>query len=163
MFILTSVPRKDSILYPDYWYEGMISIVTGLLFRSTCNHIIELFTFTGQKCLQTKSHFTKVFLICSMVFVASYCISYYIWTVYMGYNHPMPFVGMFFLLGEIAIHLVFWFLFPLELRIKIQLQEQCKAYLIWRVWMILQKIPNQILSIVATMDSIRKLKQGKHS
>ena len=60
--LLTLIPRKDSIIFPDYWYEGLIFVLTAILFRGSWNHITELFIFTRQKCLQTKSHFIKIYM-----------------------------------------------------------------------------------------------------
>ena len=35
-FILTSIPRRNSILYADYWYEGIFCAVFGASFRDSC-------------------------------------------------------------------------------------------------------------------------------
>ena len=156
--LFTSIPRKDSIIFPDYWYEGLIFIFTAISFRSSWNHITELFIFTRQECLHTKSHFTKVYVIYSISFAVPYCISYYTWTLYFGYNHPMPFVGGCVAFGEIAAYLIaFWFLFPAELRSQELLQRQSQAYFIWRVWFMLQTVPNKIISIIAATDSLLQL------
>ena len=159
MSLLTSIPRKDSIIFPDYWYEGLIFVFAAISFQGSWNHITELFIFTRQECLQTKSHFTKVYIICSIFFAVPYCVSYYTWTLHLGYNHPMPFVGIICLVfGAIAAYLIaFWFLFPAELRSQELLQRQSQAYLIWRVWFMLQTIPNKIISIIATTDSLLQL------
>ena len=154
-YVLTSIPRKDSILFPDYWYEGLICAVEGVSLRDSCIHIMDLFIFTREKCLLTKSHFAKVFIILSMAFAIPYFISYYIWTLYFGYNHPMPFVGMFLLVGDITINIIsFWFLFPVELRSQEELKRQSQAYVIWRVYITLQIIAKEFLSFVANLDSI---------
>ena len=157
--LFTSIPRKDSIIFPDYWYQGPIFVLTAILFRGSWNHITELFIFTRQECLKTKSHFTKVYIICSVSFVVPFCISYYTWTLYVGYNHPMPLVvGVCVAFGEVAAYLIgFWFLFPAELRSHELLQRQSQAYLIWRVWFILQAVPNKIISIIAATDSLLQL------
>ena len=157
--LLTLIPRKDSIIFRDYWYEGLIFVLTAILFLGSWNHITELFIFTRQECLLTMSHFTKIYIICSISFVVPYCISYYTWTLYAGYNHPMPIVvGVCVGFGEMVAYLIaFWFLFPAELRSHESLQRQSKAYLIWRVWFILQAVPNKIISIIAATDSLLQL------
>ena len=133
-FILTSIPRRNSILFPDYWYEGILCDVFGASFRDSCGHILDLFLFTREKCLLTWAHFMKVFFICSMLFAAPYCISYYTWTLLIGYNHPMPFNRMFLFLGEIGTYMIApWFLFPAKLRSKEELKRRFQVYLIWRV------------------------------
>ena len=32
MSLLTSIPRKDSIIFPDYWYEGLIFVLAAISF-----------------------------------------------------------------------------------------------------------------------------------
>ena len=44
--VIISIPRKNSILYPEYWYEGLICVIAGSSFRDSCSHILELFIFT---------------------------------------------------------------------------------------------------------------------
>ena len=122
-FILTSIPRQNSILFPDYWYEGIFCAVFGASFRDSCGHILDLFIFTREKGLLTWTHFMKVFFICSILFAAPYCIFYYTWTLYIGYNHPMPFNGMFLLLGEILTYMMTPLVFVSS---KIEIQNRIK-------------------------------------
>ena len=105
-FLLTTIPRQNSILYPEYWYEGLLCAIAGVSFRDSCDHMMELLIFTKEQRLINITYFTKVFVICAMAFATSYCIAYIAWTIYLGYNHPMPFVGMFLLLADIATFMI---------------------------------------------------------
>ena len=154
-FLLTTIPRQNSILYPEYWYEGLLCAIAGVSFRDSCDHMMELLIFTKEQRLINMTYFTKVFVICAMAFATSYCIAFIAWTIYLGYNHPMPFVGMFLLLADIATFMImFWFLIPSKLKSSEEFKRRVQVYLFWRVWKILQMIPKEILSIVAMTDSI---------
>ena len=108
--ILFLIPRKNSILYPEFWYETLIYFVIGVLSRLSASHIVELFTFTRVQDLVTRSHYLKVFSTCSLSFAIPYCMSYVIWTLWLENNHPLPHLGTFALLGDISINIVaFWF------------------------------------------------------
>ena len=149
--VLTSIPRKNSILYPEYWYEALFFWIAGVTVPKTFEHIVELFIFTKEHSLLTSSHFAKVFLTCSSCFAVSYCISYMTWTLYMGYNHPLPFVGFFLLIGDVAVNFfAFWFLFPIEMRSQEELKRKCITFLLYQLWTVLQSIPEEIISIAAT-------------
>ena len=148
--VLTMIPRKNSILYPEYWYEGAVFLILALYVRLSAFHILELYIFTKVDSLLTLAHFMKVFLIASSSFGVPYCISYLTWTLYMGYNHPLPLVGLFALLGDLAINNVAcWFLFPKEIRSREGIQRKAKIYLIYRAWIFLQHVPKELISIVA--------------
>ena len=152
--VMTSFPRKNSIFFPEYWYETIILVVVAVCFRQSFSHILGLFIFTKERCLLTRFHFTKVFLTSSTVFVVSYCISYYTWTWYLGYNHPMPLMAITILLADITIYkIAFWFFFPMELRYRDGLRQQCTIYLIWRICVTLHVVPNEILSKISKTDS----------
>ena len=153
-FIFTSIPRHNSILYPEYWYESLFCIIFSHSLRDSCVHIVELYIFTKERCLLKKMHLTKVFTICSASFAVPYCISYISWTLYLGYNHPMPFAGFLVLIGDVSIYMVaFWFLFPAQLRTEYEIKRQSLAYLSWRLWFTAQIILKEILSTVAHLDS----------
>ena len=148
--VLTMIPRKNSILYPEYWYEGVVFLILALYVRLSTFHILEFYIFTKLDSLLTLAHFVKVFLIASSSFGVPYCISYVTWTLYMGYNHPLPFIGLFAMLGDLAINNVaFWFLFPMDVRSREDIQRKAKTYLIYRVWIFLQSVPKELMSIVA--------------
>ena len=148
--VLTLFPRSNSILYPEYWYEGLIAFIIGISIRASFNHILELYIFTKIRSLVTISHFIKVFLLFATFVAIPYCLSYFIWTLHMGHNHPLPFVGMLGLLSDLMINnVIFWFLFPTNLRSKQDVKQQAKGYLMYRIWLTLQMIPKEIMSIFA--------------
>ena len=76
--VLFLIPRNNSILYPEFWYETLFYFVIGVSSRQSASHILELFTFTRVQDLLTTSHYLKVFLTCSLSFAIPYGMSYVI-------------------------------------------------------------------------------------
>lgn len=111
-FVVTWIPRNNSILFPEYWYEALFPLIATTILRTSCSHILDLFVFTKEKSLLSISHFAKVYIISAMVISVAYCTSYVTWTLYLGHNHPMPFLGMLQFLPEVTIYMIaFWFCF----------------------------------------------------
>ena len=149
--VLFLIPRKNSILYPEFWYETLLYSVIGISSRLSASHILELFTFTRVQDLLTISHYLKVFLTHSLSFTIPYSISYVIWTIWLENNHPIPLLGIFFLPADVSINIVaFWFFFSHELRQQATIKRQAKAYVIFRGWAFLQSFARAMLSSIAT-------------
>ena len=66
---LTLIPRTNSILYPEYWYETPFVVMAVVCVRYSAVHILELNIFSGVDSLLTLKHFAKVFIICSSLLV----------------------------------------------------------------------------------------------
>ena len=148
--ILFLIPRRNSILHPEFWYETLFYIVIGVSTRHSASHILELFVFTNLQDLLKKSHYLKVFLTCSLSFVVPYCMSYLVWTGWLGKNHPLPSLGSFMVFGEFSINIVsFWFFFSPELRKQQVIRRQAKAFLIFRLWAFLNTSARAALSAIA--------------
>lgn len=149
--VLLLIPRKNSLIYQEFWYEPLFYMIVGHFSRFAASHILELFIFTKVQDLWRKSHYLKVFLICSLSFAIPYCLSYVIWTWWMGNNHPLPYLLFFGLtLGDLSINIVFfWFLFSPILRKQERIKIRAKAFLIYRAWAFSQSFAKQIMSIIA--------------
>ena len=62
------IPRKNSIIYQEYWYEGIPLFLFGKSLTVVAYHILSLFNFTRAKFLLTVDHFAKVFIISGLFF-----------------------------------------------------------------------------------------------
>ena len=68
----------------------------------------------------------------------------------MGYNHPLPFVGMFVIPVDLMINgFLAWFLFPFELVQQEMVKKQVQVFMIYRGWTFLQVVVKELLSICA--------------
>ena len=145
--ILTLIPRENSIIHPEYWYEGLICVIVGVCSRHTALNLLGLYIFTKEKFLMTIIHFMKILILSSLFFGVPYCTCYVVWTLYLGRNHPLPFVGFCIWIEEVGI---FWFSIPCQLWSRKNLKGQGKIYQIFQIWMFLQNLVQEMISLVAT-------------
>ena len=148
--VLFFIPRHNSILYPDFWYETLFYFIMAISSRHSISHIQDLFIFTKVQDLLRTSHFLKVFLTNSLSWAVPYCMAYLIWTIWLGKNHPMPHMGATLLFGDISVNFFsYWYFFLREPREQETSKKQAKAFLILRLWTFTQIFVRAGLSKIA--------------
>ena len=65
--ILTLIPRHNSMIYPQYWYESMIAFVIGVCVPNAVNMALDFYFLTGEKSLPVAPLFFK--LLCSLILI----------------------------------------------------------------------------------------------
>ena len=143
------IPRHNSIYYPDYWYEVIILIAFVDSITQTMRSILECVVFTKEKSLVKMSVGLKMFGCIFLPVAGTFLSSYIIWTLILGFRHPMPFVGIatFFATWSLII-CTFWFgiMFPSELRQKNGFRDKIKTYLKYEVWWFIMTFQNDFLT-----------------
>ena len=91
--ILTLIPRHNSMIYPQYWYEGMIAFVIGVCVPNAVNMTLDFYCLTGEKSLPVGSLFFKLLCSLTLIFTTSHVLCDIIWSLCSGYNRPIPFIG----------------------------------------------------------------------
>lgn len=114
--IVTMIPRHNTILYPEFWYEPMILVVLTVFLRLAVATIMELFIFSNVQELLTPKVFLKLFLAYSLPFVLLYCLCYFTWSVWLGRNHPLPYIGACGYVVYPVFFISVWYLFPPNMR-----------------------------------------------
>ena len=146
--IVTLIPRQNSIVHQDYWYEGIIVFILGVHVQATANLIMEAFIFTDVKSVLSISNFIVVLLELILSFVIPYCVCYYIWTSYLECNHPLPFIGACAFISWIASLFAFWFMFPIYMRKEKDFRKKMKWYIYFSLWFMVIEFQNNGLSIL---------------
>ena len=77
--VFTLIPRKNSIIHQDFWYESLLCAVVGVSIRHSALNVLSLYIFTKVEYLPTMVHLFKVFVACSFSVAVPYCISYITW------------------------------------------------------------------------------------
>ena len=148
--VLTTFPRENSILHQECWYQGLILIIFGIVPRYSIFNIVMLFIFTKERYLITMAYFSKIFLAYSLSYAVLYSGAYAIWTLKLGYNHPLPYIGLIVKVVDLMVNCFgFWFLIPSELRSQHKLNQQAKGYLKICAWTFFQTLPFELISAVA--------------
>ena len=85
--IVTLIPRHNTILYPEFWYEPMILYIATNCLRFSLVTIAELYIFTKIEELISIKVFLKLFFGYSIAYAFPYCICYTTWTIFLDGNH----------------------------------------------------------------------------
>ena len=92
--IYTLIPRKNSIYYPQYWYEYAAYLVTFTTLRIATTQLMEVIIYMNVKSLKSIWTCLKHYLRIMLILGTFYLSSYLMWTVYLENNHPMPFQAL---------------------------------------------------------------------
>ena len=125
------IPRKNSMIYQEYWYQGIPIFLFSQSTDIVAYQILSLFSFTKAKFLLTIDHIAKVFVVSGLFFLIPYCTAYFIWTYHLGYNHPLPLLGM--LCAWLELLPTKFLFFPIQLKSRKDLKPQAKAYLMFEI------------------------------
>ena len=131
----TLFPFHNSMKNPEYWWELMIPGVLGLSVYETLNIVMEcqiIFTFETFKSFKV---FLRLLSINALTVIITICLCFIIWTLCMGNNHPIPYLGLIIILNTtISQYIALWFQFPYLLRSDKKVRNRIWAYLLYRVW-----------------------------
>jgi hypothetical protein len=115
---VTLVPQHNSIEEPEYWYE---TIITQCL---TYNAYVIVITamrlkifFKDDARLGTPIPIITMYLVTLIAFNGVSYLLHLFWTVYLGFNHPIPWLGVLSLtLYFPTYYICLWFQFSPELK-----------------------------------------------
>lgn len=146
--VVTLLPRHNTIYYPEFWYEPIILFVFTIALRLTIATIVEFYIFTNVPELLSKKVFLKLFLAYSISFILPYCICYATWTVYLGRNHPLPFIGQCGIGVYLAYFFAVWHLFRLNTSMQDEEKKKITYFIFYRGCWFMLGIQFMILRIV---------------
>ena len=135
--LMLVIPQHDVIKYPEYWYELMIIytlVFPAYLTLTTIQQWNIFFKISEMLSLRTAK---KLFLSATLGFLIPYCICYIAWTICLGYNHPIPFVGLCGYPMWIIFCATIWFEFPSNLRNDIEFRKRIQAYMLLNLWQVI--------------------------
>ena len=108
------LPQYDTLIYPEYWYEPMISFSLSLpwqwivLIIYDNKFILKWDGFTSLKAC------TRVYLSIVLTFQIVYISLFLLWTSGLGFNPPMPFNIVAIYLSLISYLIAIWYNYPRE-------------------------------------------------
>ena len=144
----TLVPITNAIKYPSYWWEQMItgSFLVFTLIESAYT-LVECKLIYGYEFLFSFKTLAWLWMINMLSISFPFLISYFIWSFLLGYNHPIPLLGLIcYITWNISSFVSMWFLFPYSLR-KNQGPE-IWSYIKYRLWFFCQSQQKNALSMI---------------
>ena len=156
--IVTLIPRHNTIFYPEFWYEPMILFTVTICLRLTFATILELYIFTNVSELLSRKIFLKLLFAYSMSFILPYCICYTTWTIYLGRNHPLPFIGAFGYCVYPVYAVGIWYLFPPERRVQDNVKRNMPYFILFRFsWLAFDIVSTSMKIILNNLSHIEWL------
>ena len=150
-FPTTVIPMTNQIEFPEYWWEWIVN-GTGLTvaFNMTIFAWMDISLIFNFKPLSVIGSFTRILMIDLLAQSLFLILCHIIWTILIGYNHPMPMIGITLFLGVHAFHFTsIWFNFPRETKATTDGRKKVRAYILYRLWYLfycqLQVIMNMIM------------------
>ena len=130
------LPQHNSIINPDYWYEIMIVGCLSFGLTQTFDTMMACKLYFKVDSMISLRVFTYLYLIGAISWIFAYSMTYLVWTVLCGYNHPLPLslavVYIWFLVQYIALYV----LFTRELSIRDEFRKKIRAFNVSRVYML---------------------------
>ena len=140
---LTLGPYHNVILFPYYWYEYIFTYMFGVLPCTVGNVIVHVKMILEYQGVTRRTLIFKLFLTWTILFVLCHSLGHILWSVYLGYVSPMPFVLFFdFYLVFPTSWIVVWRLFPENMRCNAIFCNRLKADIWYMLWA--STIPLQI-------------------
>ena len=131
----TLIPAQNAIQYPEYWWEVLVTGSLTIALYLAGVTILDWKVLYNLTYFQLLYPFIGLFANALVSLAVSWCICYFIWTPWLGYNNPMPFVGMIcYVISNFSHFIAIWFLFPKEQKTKTGYRMKILAYLGYRLW-----------------------------
>ena len=141
------IPRHNTMFYQEYWFENIIITLYLILF-STADLLLNCYVYLKERSLASWKLFLYLWSWTSTCFTIVFLLCYTIWVLYLGKNHPMPFIGLCQFPSWIAMLCGIWFIFPRELLSKEDFRKKLKTYVIFSMWWFFMDIQKDILTII---------------
>jgi len=149
----TLIPMKNAIHYPSHWWDIIIPANIGSSLYMALNTVLELKLVFKFEFVNYFKPFIRLYATVILSAVIPFCGTHLIWTVCLGYNYPLPFVGFVIYFFWYGTHFVaLWFLFPYELRVQKDVRNRILKYFFYRLWFMFYG--NQQLGLKIMMDKI---------
>ena len=125
---ITIFPHHDSLQFPEYWYEHLISgnlsitVSISLLRMMECKFLFKI------ESMVSLNAFLYLYGIWILATIVPSLVYYAIWVAILSYNPPMPLNGIIWYLGVIVTIIATWFQIPSDERVKENVRKKFRAY-----------------------------------
>ena len=133
---LLLIPQHDAIKNPNYWYETGLIIPSVLSVYYVLSILQECNIYFGIKSMLTVRTAINLTLSVFIGFTVPYCLCYIIWTIFLEFNYPIPFVVFCGYPMAILIYTILWFEFPYDLRKNNIFRKRLQMYIFSLVWVV---------------------------
>ena len=144
-------PQHNSIQFQDYWYEPIIlGIFTAILTYSIDTLVAIKYYFKADSNFCIKL-FVQLYFSTAILWVGINVLCHYIWTVAIGYRHPMPLSLLPGYITFIIHYLLLYFFISQDTSWKRHFSLRFKPLIKSRVWCILIDLQYKGLNVLFNM------------
>lgn len=149
LFIIpwTTIPRSNSIIHQSHWMEAILPATT-VFFVVAGVMYLSLTTYFKEEALETKSIYTKVYFMYLITFILLYISSYLLWSIYLQFNHPLPYLALLIMPVHMICAAGIRFILPPHLLAKQDIQHKLHVFILFYLWQQLSIILREILSFL---------------
>jgi hypothetical protein len=135
--ILTVIPVHNIFEFPEFWWENIFPRGLCWILALSLGGSWQLYLVFKTDVLEPRRYFLMFFMIFFLGTYIPYCGVYVVWTLYMGYNFPMPFGSVpCAYIGFISVYSAVWFGFPSQWRNQPEIKQRLKFFLFFvAVWL----------------------------
>ena len=141
----TTIPRTNSIIFQSSWMEILLPSAWGCILYAGCE-LLHLTIWTQERSLISLNTLMKI----TLVYVASlamiHILSRMIWCVYLGYNHPLPFLGSIQMAARFVSIIALRFLIPSKLTANEDYRKKLRVYTYYYLWIIVTIFKREALN-----------------
>ena len=131
---VTLIPQHDSIQFPNYWYEILMTFSVTYSIHWTLLTIMDnKMVLKINELSSTKRRFF-LFLCPTLAFTMIICGLYPYWTYYLGYNYPMPFANFISDCMVFIFVISLWFQFPKQMRADQESRKRLISFVLYILW-----------------------------
>ena len=124
---LTTIPRTNSIIFQSSWMEILLPTAwVCILYVGT--ELLHLTIWTQERSLISLYTFMKIAFVGIASLAMIHILSHIIWCAYLGYNHPLPFLGSIQMPTRFVVVISLRFLIPSNLTANEDYQKKLRVY-----------------------------------
>ena len=115
--IYTLIPYHNIIEHPQYWYEFPLQIQGNMLPIWASNIVLRCYSWMNLSYIKQLRHVFTLWFVVSIVTWGLFCTLYILWTYFLHYQWPLPFICVVY--GYPAIFVLYftlWHILPYEWR-----------------------------------------------
>ena len=147
-FPILLFPQHNSIELPEYWYESSIITCLSAIVTLSLETLISIKYYFEVPSMVSFRVFIRLYFVTAMFWMFTSCLTYFFWTVCLGYNVPMPFTLLLIPIIFIAQYLTLYFLLSRNQLVSSHIKKRIKPFMISRVWVNVVELQYQGLSFL---------------
>ena len=143
----TMIPRTNSIIFQSSWMELMLPFACISILHAATD-MLNLTIWTKEPSIISMKVLLKMTFMNNAPFSVLYIFSHITWCTYLGYNHPMPYLGLIQIGGWLIYMMSLHSLVPSSLIANEAFRKRIRMYIIYYIWSMVLALQNEVLSYV---------------